>query len=65
MNGVAATQATMHEHHRRGEHREADPTVVVAGGVDVVEVVEQPGREHERDVHDDEHEEPDQHEEVQ
>ena len=52
-------------HHRRREDREADPAVVVAGGVDVVEVVQQPGGEHERDVHDDEDQEPDQHQKVQ
>ena len=51
--------------HRCRENSEADPTVVVAAGVDVVEVVEQPGGEHERHVHDDEPEEPDQHHEVQ
>ena len=65
MNGVAATQPTMTHDHRRREDREANPTVVVAGGIDVVEVVEQSGREHERDVTHDEHEEPDEHEEMQ
>ncbi len=51
--------------HRRGEDPEADPTAVVAPGVHVVEVVEQAGREHQRDVDDDEEHEPDHHEEVQ
>ena len=51
--------------HREREDGKADPTVVVASGVDVVEVVAQAGGEHEEDVHHDEDQEPDEHEEMQ
>ncbi len=50
--------------HRRREGRETDPTLVVAGRIDVVEIVEQSRGEHESDVAHDEHEEPGQHQEV-
>ena len=41
-----------------GEDTEADPAGVVAPGVNVVEVAQQPGSEHQGDVDDDEEQEP-------
>ena len=50
--------------HRHGEQPEPVPAVVGAPGVDVVEVDQQPGGEHQRHVDDDENHEVDQHQEV-
>jgi len=56
-----------HDDHDHGyrEDPEADPTAVGPAGVDVVEIAQQAGGEHQCDVDDDEQQEPDQHEEVQ
>jgi len=52
-------------HHRCGEEPEPHPTAVVASAVDMVEVDQQAGGEHEGHVKHDEDQEPGEHEEVQ
>ena len=52
------------DHHRRGEDR-TPPSSIRATGIDVVEVAQQPGGEHQRDVDDDEEQEPHQDQEMQ
>ena len=52
------------DHHRRGEQPKPDPAVIVSSRVDVVEVDQNAGGEHQRHVDHDEDQEPDQHQEM-
>jgi len=53
------------DNHRRDEQPEPQPTAAGSPGVDMIEVDQQPGREHERHVEHDEDQKPDEHQKVQ